>query len=280
MDSEIEEFYNQLPFNICQTLEQQVSGVTNFNQIEDSFPDLHTRLKESTGLRVLDVGCGIGWLANSIAHYYAGHHVFGIDFSDTAIERARAVAHTLNLSSTFEVKFLNNLSPDEHYDVICAMGVLHHTEDPRTSLKSLVKQLTRQENKGILYLGLYHKYGRGPFLQHFRKLILEKGRLIAFEEFEKIFAIESDNLLVESWFRDQFEHPKESHHTLSEVSSWLDELGLEVISTSINRFSKIDKLQDLFLEETTLEEVSRKRLSMGQFYPGFFTVLAEVRKEI
>ena len=81
-----------------------------------------------------------------------------------------------------------------------------------------------------------------------------------------------------SWFRDQVLHPHETQHTYEEVLSWFNDLGFEIVSTSINNYANIKKFkkEELFLLERKLEEYSYKQnVEKLEFNPGFFTVCAQ-----
>ena len=61
------EFYKELPFNYSESVEQQAESV----RVRDSvlaYPVLADLLKPETN--VIEVGCGAGWLSNSIAYHY------------------------------------------------------------------------------------------------------------------------------------------------------------------------------------------------------------------
>ena len=48
--------------------------------------------------------------------------------------------------------------------LIISLGALHHTNNCKEAIKYICKF---GETKSYLFLGLYHKYGRKPFLDHF-----------------------------------------------------------------------------------------------------------------
>lgn len=98
------------------------------------------------GLRVLDVGCGIGTVALSFADH--GAHVVAVDFSDTSlmIARQRKVAWQEAVGYDLTVDFyrcnVENLrdwfvywrAETAPFDLLWCWGVLHHLEDPRAAL--------------------------------------------------------------------------------------------------------------------------------------------------
>jgi 2-polyprenyl-3-methyl-5-hydroxy-6-metoxy-1,4-benzoquinol methylase len=87
--------------------------------------------------RVLDVGCGDGWLAARIAA--AGAEVAGVDPSQVALERARAAHPALELRA---------LGPDGRlpfddsvFDVAVCVHVLEHVADTQTLLSEIRRLL-------------------------------------------------------------------------------------------------------------------------------------------
>lgn len=76
---------------------------------------------------VLDIGCGAGLLTNALAA--AGHTVHGIDLSASSLEIAKQKDATQQVS--YQVANAYSLPyPDKTFDVVCAMDVLEHVEEP------------------------------------------------------------------------------------------------------------------------------------------------------
>jgi len=80
---------------------------------------------ETTGRSLLDAGCGIGLLTGAFVEQ--GFDVLGVDFSETAIERARAGG----IGAKFLVSKLAGLNIEQQFDVITAVDVLLHVVDRR-----------------------------------------------------------------------------------------------------------------------------------------------------
>lgn len=80
------------------------------------------------GKRVLDIGCGPGWVT---VQYAAGGAVMNsIDLTERAAELARAHLAYRGLPGTVEVGNAEQLHfPDNTFDLAVASGVLHHTPD-------------------------------------------------------------------------------------------------------------------------------------------------------
>ncbi|HSX10604.1 MAG TPA: bifunctional 2-polyprenyl-6-hydroxyphenol methylase/3-demethylubiquinol 3-O-methyltransferase UbiG [Chlamydiales bacterium] len=76
---------------------------------------------------VLDIGCGAGILTNALAK--AGHTVHGIDLSPSSLRVAKAKDTTQKVS--YQVANAYSLPyPNRTFDVVTAMDVLEHVEEP------------------------------------------------------------------------------------------------------------------------------------------------------
>lgn len=264
----VREFYRQLPFNYFGDAAEAARSLRE-NPLPEAYPDLHALLRSGEVRRVIDCGCGTGWLSNSLALHY-GLEVTALDMTARALERAQEVARRLGVGERIrfiEADLHEAELPEGGFDLLTSLGVLHHAPDPRRAFDRVRAWAPR------LYVGLYHQPGRGPFLEHFQGLLHEKGEAAALAELAR-FGVGPDEEHLRSWFRDQVQHPRETSHTLREIVGWLDAAELELVSTSINRFRPIRRLDALFRAEEKLEARSRRALRRRRFYPGFFTFLA------
>jgi 2-polyprenyl-3-methyl-5-hydroxy-6-metoxy-1,4-benzoquinol methylase len=90
--------------------------------------DLHA----APGMRLLDFGCGPGDSAMRYAHI--GCEVFGLDISPNNVELAVAAAtrYGYDHRTDSHVGTAEALDyPDEHFDVVIGIDILHHVEIPR-----------------------------------------------------------------------------------------------------------------------------------------------------
>lgn len=91
-----------------------------------------------SGKRVLDVGCGAGRLSLYCARLAS--EVVGVDFSDQAIDLARAGADICSLTNVqFKVGEASELAG--RFDVIMLVGVAEHLTDPVRTLEKLLPSL-------------------------------------------------------------------------------------------------------------------------------------------
>src|SRR5262249_37367805 len=131
---------------------------------------------------------------------------------------------------------------------------------------------------GHVFIGLYHKYGRQPFLSHFQEMrkrgASEEAMLARYKELHS--GLHDDTLLL-SWFRDQVLHPHETQHTLEEMVPIIIDTGMKLLSTSINQFSAIGALDNLYTEERKQRDTAEQGLRQNKYFTGFFVFLG--RKE-
>lgn len=178
----------------------------------------------------------------------------------------------MDLSASFETADLFAYVPPAPVDVCVSLGVLHHTDDCHAALLRCVNEFVRAG--GFFYVGLYHAHGRRPFLDHFADLSARgatEAERVA--EFARLRGMSTDDTHLLSWYRDQAIHPHETQHTLAEVLSVLGPVGVELLSTSLNRFETIDSVERVLAMEPGLEATGRRWLAEGRYYPGFFTAM-------
>jgi SAM-dependent methyltransferase len=267
------EFYKELPFNYQESVQQQVKTIKSRNSVL-TYPVLAELLKP--GVRVIEIGSGAGWLSNNIAYHY-GSSVLAVDFNPVAVERARAVAAALGVEVDFRVADLFLFRPEKQADVVVSIGVLHHTNDCFEAFRRVVAQCVAPG--GYAFIGLYHSYGREPFLAHFREM-QERGvsEDAMFKRYCELMPQTTDETHARSWFRDQVLHPHETQHSLAEVLPLIEECNAELVSTSINRFEPITDIERVLDQEKTYETMSKQRLRENKYFPGFFLVLIRKRR--
>src|SRR5947209_446007 len=90
--------------------------------------------------RILEGGCGTGWLAKILQH--CGYEVVGIDVSPLAIELAR-LNPTFREAAVpdFEVGDCEHLRYEEEFDVVLFFDALHHSVDEQAALHCAYRAL-------------------------------------------------------------------------------------------------------------------------------------------
>jgi len=268
-NSDVLAFYRQLPFNFYGEAAEAVARIRKLDPIAH-YPPLKSIVRP--GMRVLDIGCGAGWFVNGLAHHYR-IRATGLDFNAVALEQGREIARALSNDVELIEGDLFLYQPDEPYDLVTSLGVLHHTDDCLAGLRYLGKNLVKPG--GHLFVGLYHAHGRRPLLDHFAKLkAAGAGEEELYRAYRELDSRHTDEVHARSWFRDQVLHPHETQHTLEEVVPVLEESGLALQVTSINRFGPIESLEALYRQEADLAAVGQRYLDQHHYFPGFFVFLA------
>ena len=269
-NSDVLEFYRTLPFNDGGSVQAQVRAIRDRNSVS-VYPILPPLLGK--GVSVIEVGCGTGWFSNSIVYYYQSN-VIGVDFNPIAIARAKQVAQKIKLATVFEVEDLFLYQPTAKFDLAISLGVLHHTNNCLAALKKICTDFL--DPGGYALIGLYHKYGRKPFLENFQ--VMKEQSATESEMFTRYKQLHS-NIKNEkhlfSWFRDQVLHPHETQHTLAEIMPVLESSGMSLVATSINHFQSIDSLDALIAQEKQYLDIAQQKLQKNQYFPGFFVFLAQ-----
>ncbi|HYN86324.1 MAG TPA: methyltransferase domain-containing protein [Pyrinomonadaceae bacterium] len=113
------------------------------------FANLAAALALPAGRRILDVGCGSGWLSEYFARL--GYDVTGIDISPDLIEIARDrvarvpydVDHETGLRCRFLVHDAEGSPLEEEFDAVVCYDSLHHFEDERAVMRNLARMTAR-----------------------------------------------------------------------------------------------------------------------------------------
>ena len=101
--------------------------------------------------RVLDVGCGAGFLANALA--LRGHEVTGLDAAQDSL-RVAALHDVTGRVSYEHGDALALPHADASFDAVCAMDFLEHVEEPERSVAEAARVLA----PGGLYF--FHTFNR------------------------------------------------------------------------------------------------------------------------
>lgn len=199
------------------------------------------------GILVLDAGCGMGRFAEVALKY--GATVVGMDLS-LAVDAASqnlGVHHNAHFvqADLFALPF-----PDETFDLVYSLGVLHHTPDPRRAFLRLVKLVKKGGKISVtLYSGYNKVYIRStnfwrriltqlptPVLYRLSHLAIPYYYLcripvlgIAFQAFFPISMHQNREWRVLDTL-DCYSPTYQSYHTHYEVFGWFKEAGLTEIA--------------------------------------------------
>ena len=108
---------------------------------------------EAKGLRVLEIGCGLGTDGAQFAK--AGAEYTGVDLTDAAVELAQRRFELFQLPGTFQAADAEKLDfADNSFDLVYSHGVLHHTPDTAGAIREAYRVL---KPGGRAVVMLYHR---------------------------------------------------------------------------------------------------------------------------
>ena len=110
--------------------------------------------KDFKGKKVLDVGCGNGYVLSKYAA--EGADVFGIDITQAGIDLCNKRFGYSSLTGDFRVADAQSIPfPDDTFDCVCSMGVLHHVPDTQKAVDEIYRVL---KPGGRLIVMFYHRH--------------------------------------------------------------------------------------------------------------------------
>lgn len=158
--SEVRNFWDQNP--LCASIIPYNLGTKEYFEYYDKLRESIEDLKYSYDLheyndfnckRVLDVGCGNGYVLSKYAK--EGAEVYGIDITPTAIQLCEKRFDYFELKGDFREANAEQLPfEDNYFDCVCSMGVLHHVPNTEKAISEIFRVL---KPGGRLIVMFYHK---------------------------------------------------------------------------------------------------------------------------
>ena len=157
---EVRSFWEANP--LCAAAIPYSLGTKEYFEYYDQLREASENLRFSTSLheyplfpgkKVLDVGCGNGYVLGKYAQ--CGTHVYGVDITRTSIELCKRRFEYLGRRGHFYIANAEELPfGNETFDCACSMGVLHHTPDIKKAIGEIFRVL---KPGGRLILMVYHR---------------------------------------------------------------------------------------------------------------------------
>lgn len=158
--SEVRSFWERSP--LCVSSVPYEPGSLEFFNYYDKLREINEpidfsyRLHEYPnfrGKKVLDVGCGNGYVLSRYA--LEGAYTFGIDLTSNAIEISKRRFKYMGLKGVFIQGNAESMPfKGDTFDCLCSMGVLHHTPDTEGALREVYRVL---KPSGRVILMFYHR---------------------------------------------------------------------------------------------------------------------------
>jgi SAM-dependent methyltransferase len=135
------------------------SPIAGGSLIEDVANSLYSLFGDDSlrGKYILDAGCGTGHRLVAVARMYPDAHFVGLDMTRASLEVARSLAQKHRVRNVeFHAGDLLNFQPQNSFDLIVSVGVVHHLENPCQGIQALGSLL---KDSGTLLVWLYHSLG-------------------------------------------------------------------------------------------------------------------------
>jgi SAM-dependent methyltransferase len=185
------------------------------------------------------------------AQRFSSARLLAIDLSQSSLAYAQRQTHSLGLANTeyAQADILRLGSIPRRFDLIEAVGVLHHLEDPFRGWRALLQTL---RPKGLIQIGLYSRFAR-THVQAARGLIAERGYRAIPDDIRRFrreimdhehpgFAdsailhrvTQAEDFFTMSECRDLLFHVQEHQLTLPQIAGFVDDNALTFIGFDVN----------------------------------------------
>ena len=246
---EVRSFYEKTPF-------------PNYNDF-DSIPNFLVKVRKGIfgrllgeqippGSQVLEVGCGTGQLSNFLAAT-SPIKVYGADMSLSSLKLGAEFAMRSGISDIdfFQMNLFHPCIKPESMDLVISNGVLHHTSDPKEAFFRVSKLVKKN---GYIIIGLYNILGRIPtdLRRWVIKIFGEKASIL-----DKYLRSGVSADKKRAWFMDQYKHPRESKHGISEVLKWFQQAGFSFVSSIPKIIGEFEENEKLFERQNPGGEIER-----------------------
>ncbi len=256
-------------------------------KVGNFFKNLNLRLDEKIinnwdSVDVLVAGCGTGQHAITTATKYQKANVTALDLSAHSLSYAKRKADELEIKNInfIQMDLLNLKSFNKKFNIIEAVGVLHHMNKPYEGWKVLYENLVIG---GLMMIGLYSDIARKHVVKIRNdikklKIKIDKENIINFRE-KIILSNNSDYKIVTqstdfysySNLVDLLFHVQEQRFTIPEINSNLKKLNLNFCGFEdkqlLNSFNKMYKNpNDLYnLDLWNKFEIDNPRIFAGMY---------------
>jgi SAM-dependent methyltransferase len=220
----VKEFYEETPFpnyddlDSRESLRNKARAGVFARLLDEQIPP---------GALVLEAGCGTAQLTNFLGMDWR-RRVIGADLCMNSLRLGKGFRDRFAIVNADFVQ-MNLFRPpfaDASFDLVISNGVLHHTADPEAGYRSILAKL---KPGGHIVVGLYNWLGRLPTLWRRRLIETFGDRMAALDGRLRGNALNTGRWAA--WFRDQYKHPHESKHSMSEVLGWFKASNVEFVSS-------------------------------------------------
>jgi 2-polyprenyl-3-methyl-5-hydroxy-6-metoxy-1,4-benzoquinol methylase len=257
----VQGFYEEAPFPNYNSFDTVASFVRAGEQ--GVFARL-LREQIPTGSTVVEIGCGTGQLSNYLAAT-THNRVYAADMTLASLRLGEKFARANRIPRIRFVQ-MNLFRPcfrQGSVDMVITNGVLHHTADTRAALLSIVPMI---KPGGHILVGLYNKIGRlrTDLRRALYKTVGERA-LFLDPHLRKSLSPEKRR----AWIRDQYLHPVERKHTMSEVLRWFSEAGITFVSSIPGIAEPFDPSSRLFERKSSGSGLDRALAETSMLFSSY-----------
>ena len=178
------------------------------------------------GCLVLEAGCGTGQLSNFLGMSWE-RQVFAGDLCLNSLRLAKGFAdrHAIRNVAFLQMNLFKPPFRDGTFDLVISNGVLHHTGDCEGAFRAILAKL---KPGGLILVGLYNYYARLPTLWKARSFRAVGPKLYFLDP--RLRDWHREPARIKAWFRDQYEHPHETRHSMDELLRWFERHGVDFVN--------------------------------------------------
>lgn len=213
---------------------------------------------------VLEIGCGTGQLSNYLAAT-TPTRVYAADMTMASLRLGRNFARQNGIEGIRFLQtnlFMPSIKP-QSMDIVISNGVLHHTYDTKKAFMSISRLV---KPGGYLIVGLYNHIGR--LRTDIRRVLVKlfgEGILFLDPHLRKELSPEKRR----AWIKDQYFHPQERKHSISELMQWLDEAGFSFVSSIPKIIGQFSSNEPLFEPQNPGTTFDRNLAEIGMLFSSF-----------
>jgi ubiquinone/menaquinone biosynthesis C-methylase UbiE len=190
------------------------------------------KFKESKNQRILDVGCGPGW----ITHKYAdnGADIYSLDLTFTAVTLARKNLARDGQNSRFVVADAEHIPyKDGSFDFVSCDGVLHHTPGTEKGVAQIYRVLRKE--------------GRAAISFYYENILLRRGFLSVTKFLMRLLGVKTHGVKKISFsvtkeelgnLYDGVDNPLGRIYSRKNCEKMLEGAGFKIIRSKVYYFPK------------------------------------------
>ncbi len=257
----VQDFYEDTPFpnynshdTLASFVRQASAGV--FAQL--------LRKQIPLNSNVLEIGSGTGQLSNFLAATTMSRY-YATDVTLASLRFGQEFATKNNINGIRFIQmnlFVPAIRPSS-MDLVISNGVLHHTHDTKKAFTSVARLV---KPGGFILIGLYNQIGRlRTDLRRALVRIFGQGVLVLDPQLRKNLSPDKRR----AWIRDQYFHPQERKHSISELMEWFDEANFSFVSSIPKIIGDFSADEDLFKPQDPGTPLERTMAEVGMLFSHF-----------